>query len=125
MWAWLRSVGVVEVTLRLDESRLADDRQVLLRLGTDSDVDQTIKVSLGHYISYAAVLQSLGLPGAGALTLSVYLLADDQAPEDFRVGSFQRFYRTTTIGRAREAGVAVWATDVSIEGAVADVGGAR
>jgi hypothetical protein len=106
----------VEVDLRLDDPRLADDEQLLLRLGTDADVDQTIKASLGHYFTYAKVLETLGLPGAGALTLSVYLLAVNQRPENFRVGPFQRVYRTTTIGRARAAGVAVWATDVAIEG---------
>ena len=59
------------VTLRHGEHRITDDGEVLLRLGTDADVDQTIRGSLGHYLSYAPVLAELGSPGAGALTLSV------------------------------------------------------
>lgn len=104
------------VALRADEHRLADDTQVLLRLGTDANVDQTIKSSLGHYFSYASVLAELGLPGAGALTLSVYLLDPARAPVEFRAGPFQRAYRTTSVGRVRRAGVPIWATDVAVEG---------
>jgi len=62
------------VGLRHHDPRPIDDAQVLLRLGTDADVDLTIKSSLGHYFGYAAILAELGLPGRGALTLSVYLL---------------------------------------------------
>ncbi|HET8930434.1 MAG TPA: hypothetical protein VFN21_07245 [Acidimicrobiales bacterium] len=104
------------VTLRTDERCLADDTQILLRLGTDGDVDQTIKASLGHYFSYASVLHDLSLPGSGALTLSVYLLEPGRAPAEFRVGPFQRAYRTTDIGQVRQAGVPLWATDVAVEG---------
>jgi hypothetical protein len=104
------------VSLRTDERRLADDRQVVLRLGTDADVDQTMRSSLGHYFSYGEVLAQLGLPGAGALTLSAYLLESSRSPADFRVGPFQRAYRTTTIGAVRVAGVPIWATDVAVEG---------
>jgi hypothetical protein len=43
--------------LRVEDDRLADDATLLLRLGTDADVDQTIKASLGHYSSYASVLK--------------------------------------------------------------------
>lgn len=62
------------------------------RLGTDADVDQTIKASLGHYPSYAGVLAELGLSGMGALTLSVYLVAPGEPVESFRAGPFQRAY---------------------------------
>lgn len=103
------------VALRTEERRIADDTQVLLRLGADADVDQTIKGSLGHYFSYANVLAELGLPGTGALTLSVYLLESRRSPVEFRAGPFQRSYRTTTIGRVRGAGVPIWATDVAVE----------
>jgi len=104
------------VSLRADEHRLGDDQQLVLRLGTDADVDQTIRSSLGHYLSYAGVLLELGLAGAGALTLSTYLLEPDRSPSDFRVGPFQRAYRTTTVGTARAAHVPIWATDVAVEG---------
>lgn len=104
------------VTLRADERRLADDTQVLLRLGTDNDVDQTIKASLGHYFSYAGVIRELSLPGSGALTLSVYLLEAGRLPSEFRAGPFQRAYRTTRIGQVRRAAVPLWATDVAVEG---------
>ncbi len=103
------------VSLRADV-RLADDAQLLLRLGTDANVDQTIKASLGHYLSYASVLDELGLPGAGVLTLSVYLLEVGHDPVDFRAAPFQRYYRTTSVGRARAADVPIWATDVAVEG---------
>jgi hypothetical protein len=104
------------VTLRHGEHRITDDGQVLLRLGTDAEVDQTIRGSLGHYPSYAPVLAELGLPGAGALTLSVYLLDPGRSPADFRAGPFQRSHRTTTVGQVRESGVPIWATDVSVDG---------
>lgn len=104
------------VSLRSEEWRLADDTQVLLRLGTDTDVDQTIKGSLGHYLSYAGVLAELGLPGAGALTLSVYLADAGRSPIEFRASPFQRAYRTTSVGEVRRAGVPIWATDVAVEG---------
>lgn len=104
------------VALRAEGHRLADDAQVLLRLGTDADIDQTIKGSLGHYFSYAGVLAELGLPGAGALALSVYLLESGRSPVEFRAGPFQRTYRTTDVGQVRQAGVPIWATDVAVEG---------
>lgn len=104
------------VKLRHQDLRLGDDRRVLLRLGTDADVDQTIKGSLGHYFSYADVLAELGLPGVGALTLSVYLLEPGRFPIEFRVGPFQHAYRTTTVLQVREAAVPIWATDVAVEG---------
>jgi len=104
------------VLLRVDERRLGDDQSIVLRLGTDADVDQTIRSSLGHYFSYAEVLAELGLQGAGALTLSVYLLESGRSAVDFRAGPFQRAYRTTTVGAARAAGVPIWATDVFVEG---------
>lgn len=106
-----------EVSLRVDDDRMNDDAQLLLRLGTDADVDQTIKASLGHYLSYAGVLAELGMPGADALTLSVYLLGPERSPAEFRAGPFQRAYRTTTIARVRAAEVPLWATDVAVEGA--------
>ena len=106
----------LRVFLRVDDDRLAGDATLLLRLGTDTDVDQTIKASLGHYLSYASVLTELGLPGAGALTLSVYLLAPERSAVEYRALPFQRYYRTTTVGRVREARVPIWATDVTIEG---------
>jgi hypothetical protein len=105
-----------DVSLRVDDPRVNDDAQLLLRLGTDSDVDQTIKASLGHYVSYADVLGELGLPGVGALTLSVYLLEPGRSPGEFRAGPFQRAYRTTSVGRVREAEVPLWATDIAVEG---------
>jgi hypothetical protein len=92
------------VTLRAHERRLDDDEQLLLRLGTDADVDQTIKSSLGHYVSYQSVLVELGLPGQGALTLSVYLVDGEHSPIEFRAGPFQRAYRTTTVGEVLQAG---------------------
>jgi hypothetical protein len=104
------------VILRADEHRLGDDTNVLLRLGTDSDIDQTIKGSLGHYFSYRGVLTQLGLAGAGALTLSVYLLTSGRAPAEFRASPFQRAYRTTTLAQVREAGIPIWATDIAVEG---------
>jgi hypothetical protein len=104
------------VSLRVDDGRLADDSQLLLRLGTDRDVDQTIKASLGHYLSYSGVLRELGMAGAGALTLSVYVLESERSPLEFRAGPFQRAYRTTTVARVREAEVPIWATDVAVEG---------
>jgi hypothetical protein len=103
------------VALR-DDDRLTDDATLLLRLGTDADVDQTIKASLGHYLRYASVLAELGITGSGALTLSVYLLAPGRAPVAYRVLPFQRYYRTTPVARVREARVPIWATDVSVEG---------
>jgi len=78
------------VFLRVDDDRLADDATLLLRLGTDADVDQTIKASLGHFLSYANVLTELGLPGSGALTLSVYLLAPGRTAVEYRALPFQR-----------------------------------
>jgi len=104
------------VSLRHQDLRLTDNRQVLLRLGTDSDVDQTIKGSLGHYFGYASVLSELGLPGGGALTLSVYLLESGRSPIEFRTGPFQNAYRTTTVEHISKAGIPIWATDVSVEG---------
>ncbi|MFT3851973.1 MAG: hypothetical protein QM733_04440 [Ilumatobacteraceae bacterium] len=104
------------VTLRSIDARLADDQQLVLRLGSDADVDQTIRASLGHYLSYAGVLEQLGLPGVGALTLSVYLAGPGEAVERFRAGPYQRAYRTTSVGVVRRAGVTIWATDVSVEG---------
>lgn len=104
------------VSLRVDDHRLADDARLLLRLGTDRDVDQTIKASLGHYLSYAGVLRELGMSGAGALTLSVYVLDSGRSPEEFRAGPFQRAYRTTSVARVREAEIPIWATDIAIEG---------
>lgn len=104
------------VSLRAEERRLGYDTHILLRLGTDADVDQTIKGSLGHYFSYASVLAELGLQGAGALTLSVYLLEPGRSPVEFRAGPFQRAYRTTSVGQVRAAGVPIWATDVAVEG---------
>lgn len=74
------------------------------------------KASLGHYLSYAGVLSELGIPGAGALTLSVYLLEPGRSPLEFRAGLFQRAYRTTSVGRVRAAEVPIWATDVTVEG---------
>jgi hypothetical protein len=104
------------VSLRTSETRLTDDRHLLLRLGTDADVDQTIRASLGHYVSYAPVLHDLGLPGAGALTLSVFLLEPGRPPSELRASPFQRVYRTTTVGRLGAAGVPIWATDITVEG---------
>ena len=104
------------VGLRHRDLRLADDAQFLLRLGTDADVDQTIKASLGHYFGYANVVTELGLPGSGALTLSVYLLEAGRSPGGFRAGPFQSSYRTTTVRRANDAGIPIWATDVAVEG---------
>lgn len=104
------------VSLRHRDLRLSDDAQVLLRLGTDADVDQTIKGSLGHYFGYADVLTELGLPGSGALTLSVYLLGAGRSPTEFRAGPFQSSYRTTTVRQANDAGIPIWATDVAVEG---------
>ena len=104
------------VGLRHRELRLTEDAQVLLRLGSDADVDQTIKGSLGHYFGYADVLAELGLAGSGALTLSVYLLEAGRSPSEFRVGPFQSSYRTTTIRQANDAGIPIWATDVAVEG---------
>lgn len=111
------SVVGYEVSLRVDDDRVNDDAQLLLRLGTDADVDQTIKASLGHYLSYGSVLGDLGLHGGGALTLSVYLLGPGRSPAEFRAGPFQRAYRTTTVGRVRAAEVPLWATDIAVEGA--------
>ncbi len=104
------------VGLRHRDLRLTDDAQVLLRLGTDADVDQTIKGSLGHYFSYVDVLTELGVPGSGALTLSVYLLEPSRSPSEFRAGPFQSSYRITTVRRANDAGIPIWATDVAVEG---------
>lgn len=104
------------VSLRADEPRLDDDRNLVLRLGTDGDVDQTIRSSLGHYLAYADVLTELSLPGGGALTLSVYLLDPGRSPSEFRTGPLQRAYRTTSVGAGRSAGVPIWATDVEVEG---------
>lgn len=104
------------VGLRHRDLRLADDAQVLLRLGTDADVDQTIKGSLGHYFGYADALTEMGLPGSGALTLSVYLLESGRLPSEFRAGPFQTTYRTTTVRQANDAGIPIWATDVTVEG---------
>jgi hypothetical protein len=36
------------VELRTGERSIVDDDEVLLRLGTDHDVDETIRSSLGH-----------------------------------------------------------------------------
>lgn len=105
-----------DVTLRGADVRLADDEQIVLRLGTASDVDQTIRASLGHYFAYAGVLSENGLEGAGALPLSVYLKDRRQPSSAYRAGPFQRAYRTTTVGRVRAAGVEIWATAVAIEG---------
>ena len=104
------------VSLRVDDGRLADDSQLLLRLGTDRDVDQTIKASLGQYPSHSGVLRDLGMAGSGALTLSVYALGSERSPLEFRAGPFQRAYRTTSVARVREAEVPIWATDVAVEG---------
>ncbi len=104
------------VELRSGERSIVDDDEVLLRLGTDADVDQTIRSSLGHYLSYAPVLAQLGFPGAGALTLSVYLLDPGRSPTEFRAGPFQRAYRTTTVGRVTAAEVPIWPTDITVEG---------
>ncbi len=110
------SVMSYSVSLRADDKRMADDVQVLLRLGTDTDVDQTIKASLGHYLSYGEALGELGIPGAGALVLSVYLLEPGRSPAEFRAGPFQQAYRTTTLARIRAAEIPLWATDISVEG---------
>lgn len=107
------------VSLRAGETRLSDDRHLLLRLGTDADVDQTIRTSLGHYVSYAPVLHELGLPGDGALTLSVFLLEPGRPPAELRASPFQRVFRTTTVGRLGAAGVPIWATDITVEGVAA------
>ncbi len=92
------------VSLRSDEARLADDARLLLRLGTDADVDQTIKSSLGHYLAYTRFLEELGIPGSGALTLSVYLLEPGRSPVEYRAVTFQPFYRTTSVGRVKGGG---------------------
>ena len=104
------------VRLRHRDLRLTDDTHVMLRLGTDADVDQTIKGSLGHYFGYADVLTELGLQGSGALTLSVYLLEAGLSPIEFRAGPFQNSYRTTTVRQANDAGIPIWATDITVEG---------
>ncbi|HWL44903.1 MAG TPA: hypothetical protein VNQ73_18315 [Ilumatobacter sp.] len=104
------------VTLRDADARLADDQQIVLRLGTDADVDQTIKASLGHFLAYRPVVVASGLDAPGALTLSVYLRNPGRPVVAYRAGPFQRWYRTTTVGHVIDAGVTIWPTDVSVEG---------
>lgn len=87
-----------------------EDAELIVRLGSDAQLDQTIKSALGHFLDYGPVLSALGRPGAGALVLSVFRLADGATPDSLAEETGYQMFRGTTLARIRSVPLELWPT---------------
>jgi len=92
------------------------DAELIVRLGSDAQLDQTIKSALGHFLDYGPVLSALGRPGAGALVLSVFRLGAGATPQSLAEGTGYQVFRRATMARIRSVPLELWPTDVWMDG---------
>ena len=106
----------VRVELRSDGIQPSDDLPLLIRLGTDSDLNMTIKHALNSYYAYANLVVAADRPDdQGLLTLSAYAQPDgvglSKLVADLTPMPYQH-YRQGRYGDFRRAGFHVLPTTV-------------
>lgn len=95
------------------DSRLTDQTRLLVRFNDDHDPAMALRNALRDAALYRSVP---GYEPSGAITISVFIVADEREAQVLTVGTGQSLYGLVTVGAVRERGYDVVATDVEEDG---------
>lgn len=100
------------VRLRID-ARLTDQTQLLVRFNDDHDPAMALRNALRD----AALYRSLpGYEQSGAITISVFIVADQREAQVLTAGTGQSLYGLATVGELHGHGYDTVATDMEEDG---------
>ena len=95
------------------DTRLTDQTQLLVRFNDDHDPAMALRNALRDAALYRSVP---GYETAGALTISVFIVADEREAQVLSAGTGQSLYGLATVEHLRGHGYDVVATDIEEDG---------
>lgn len=98
------------------DARLTDHTQLLVRFNDDHDPAMTLRNALRDAALYRTVP---GYQTSGAITISVFIVADQREAQVLTAGIGQSLYGLATVGQLRHHGHDVVATDIEEDGVLA------